>query len=293
MFYAMAARTKEEGPMVESSTEVDHGSPGKTIKVTPGNTLDQMTPPGMDPSLRELVLMIQGEMAKSTVANVLQGGDIPAGTAFASLNLLVQTAVGVLKTSKELAEFALADIYTLFLLWAHYTKNSIDGYGTAKADLGKQYKIEWDEIDPEAIYLSVELSPDVPLDRMQRANTAMLMLQRPGFYSKERALEEMGVTDPDQVIKEAYFEQLMEAQIMNIIQTLQMQSQMQFQQQAQAQQMGLQAMQQQMAGAPGGNGFNPEQGGLPPQMAQPQATREGVTGEDVLGNEAPLGLGGF
>ena len=38
-----------------------------------------------------------------------------------------------------------------------------------------------------------------------------------------------------------------------------------------------------------GNGFNPAQGGLPPQMAAPEATREGVTGVDRMGNEAPQG----
>ena len=101
-------------------------------------------------------------------------------------------------------------------------------------------------------------------------------------------------------MKQIYFEQLLDANIQNIIQTLMAQSQMQIQMQAQEQQMAMQqqqqgmaAQQQQMAGAPGGNGFNPEQGGLPPQMAAPGATREGVTGEDRMGNEASFGMGGF
>jgi len=300
MFHAMAPRTKEEGPQGESSTEVDYGSPGRTVKVTPLNTLDQMQPPGPDQGLRQLVIAKQAEMAKSTVANVLQGGDLVPGEAFASLNLRTQTAVGALKPPKELAEYGLGDIYTMFLLYAHYTETDIMGYGTTKADEGQQYKIAWDEIVPEAIYLSVELTPDVPLDRQQKANTAMMMLQRPGFYSKERALEDMGVTDPDQVMKEAYMEQLTDANIQNIIQTMMAQSQMQVQMQAQEaqmmqqqqQQMGMEAMQNQMAGAPGGGGFDPNQGGLPPQMAAPGATREGVTGEDMMGNEALMGMGG-
>ena len=39
--------------------------------------------------------------------------------------------------------------------------------------------------------------------------------------------------------------------------------------------------------------FNPAQGGLPAQMGAPGATREGVTGEDVMGNEAMMGMGGL
>ncbi len=278
--------------MVESTTEVDYGTAGRTVKVTPQNTLDAMQPPSLDPSLREMVAALQSEQAKSTVANVLQGGDVAPGTSFASLNLQTQSALGSLKPPKELAEQALADIYTMFLRYAHYNDNPIDAFGTSKSDMGTQYRIEPDEIAPEAIYLSVELTPDVPLDRQQRANTAMMMTQG-GFLSKERAMEDMGITDPDQVMKEVYFEQLLGANIQNIIQTLMAQSQMQMQMEAQQAQMGMAAVQNQMAGAPGGNGFNPAAGGQIPQEVVPGATREGVTGEDMMGNEAQMGMGGF
>ena len=310
MFYAMAPRTKEESPiqsLPESTTKVDHGTPGKTVLVTPGHTLDQLQPPGPDPGLRQLVMAKQAEMAKSTVANVLQGGDVAPGEAFASLNLRTQTAVGALKPPKELAEYGLGDIYTMFLLYAHYTETDIMGYGITKADEGQQYKVAWDEIDPEAIYLSVELTPDVPLDRQQKANTAMMLVQA-GFYSKERALEDMGVTDPDQVMKEADMERLWNAMITDKEQTIlamgqlaiqqqqmamQAQQQQQMGMQQQQQQMGMAAMQNQGANVPGGNGFNPAQGGQVPQEVAPGATREGVTGEDRMANEAAMGMGGF
>ena len=58
------------------------------------------------------------------------------------------------------------------------------------------------------------------------------------------------------------------------------------------QEMGMEAIQGMMAGAPGGPGFNPQQGGLPPAMGAPGATREGVSGEDMMGNEMMLGMGG-
>lgn len=291
--YAMAPRMKEEGPQVESTTEVDYGEPGRVAKVTPANVLAQLSPPGLDPGLHEVSREIQAGITKSTVSNVLQGGDVPAGTAFATLNLATQTAVGALKPAKELAEFALADVYELFLLWMHYTKKDIEAYGMGKySDVGKQYLIEWDEIDPQRIYLSVELTPDVPLDRMQRGNVAMMMVQS-GIYPKERALEEMGVTDPDVAMKQVFFERLLDAELQRIIQLQSLQDQMAIQQQQAYEQQAMASLQNQMAGAPGGPGFNPEMGGLPPQMAAPGATREGVTGEDMAGLETGIPMGGL
>jgi hypothetical protein len=294
--YAGSPRFKEEGPMAKEgrSTEVESGDLGLKVDVTPQNTLTPIPPPGLDPNLQAVDAMIQGATSKSTVANILQGGDVAPGTAFATLNLATQTAVGALKPGKELAEHALADIYTLFLLWAHYTKNDIVGYGKGKADFGMEYVIKASEITPEKIYLGVELKPDVPLDRMQKANTAMMMVQS-GIYSKERAMQDMGITDPETVMKEVAFDQLFQAQLQNIIQLQAMQAQMGLQQEQQAaaqeQQLAMQTLQTQMAGAPGGNGFNPAEGGLPPAEAAPGATFEGVTGEDRIGNEAPFGMG--
>jgi hypothetical protein len=292
--YAGSPRWIEEGPMPTDArtTEVEAGDVGLKADVTPMNTLKPAQPPGLDPNLQFVNDMIRGDMAKSTVSNILQGGDIPAGTAFATLNLATQTAVGALKPGKELAEHALADIYELFLLWAHYTENDIKGYGKKKEDYGEEYVIKASEVDPEKIYLSVELKPDVPLDRMQRANTAMLMMQS-GIISKERAMEDMGITDPETVMKEVVFDQLLASQIQQIIDMQNLQMQMGMQQQAQEQQLAMQTIQNQMAGAPGGNGFNPAMGGGPPAEAAPGATREGVTGEDLMGNEAPFGMGGF
>ncbi|MCK5430542.1 MAG: hypothetical protein KAI94_13770, partial [Anaerolineales bacterium] len=187
-----------------------------------------------------------------------------------------------------------------FLLYAHYTKTDLTGYGTGKKDKGQEYTIASDEIEPNAIYLSVELKPDVPLDRMQRANAAMLMVNA-GIYSKERAMGDMGITDPDKVTEEMFFERLTEAIWQNRIDQMAMELAMQQQQQQQAMQQEQQAMQQQqlpaqqteMVGAPGGIGFDPNQGGSPPIEVVPgAATFEGARGQSRAGEELPYDLGG-
>ena len=290
-------------PPETRGTELEFGELGSKADVTAGGTLRQTSPLITDPGLREIADRTRAANEKSTVAGVLQGGQATPGEAFASINLRTQTAFGTLKPSLELSEYGLADVYTLFLLYAHYTGKDLVGFGTGREDNGQSYTIKADTIVPDSIYLSVKLKPDVPLDRQAKANTAM-MLVNAGIYSKERAMEDMGITDPDMVTEEMFFEKMTEARWQNMIDGMneqrqmamqmqmmqaQQQAQQQAQMQAQAQQQGLANLQNQAAGAPGGQQFNPAMGGAPPQEVAPGATREGVTGMDRAGNEA---LGG-
>src|SRR3989304_354087 len=299
----ISPRFSEEGPIpVENrKTFVDYGPDASNpiVQVTPGNTLRPLLPPSIDTAALQIQDRLAAERAQGTLSSILKGGELPAGTSFAALNLGTLIATGALKPPKEVSELAIADIYSHFVYWAHHTKNSIKGYAKG----GEQYSIEWDEIDPENFYIECELKPDVALDRQQRANVAMMLVQA-GLMSKEKALEYMGENDPTAILKQVHFEQLVDNRINLIMQREQLQLQMEAQQMTMQQQQqmadeqayqqqAMAAQQGQMAGAPGGEMFNPAQGGLPAQMGAPGATREGVTGEDVMGNEAMMGMGGL
>jgi len=301
----VAQRGKEEGPTpIESrTTQVDYGpdAVNPTIQVTPGNTYTPIPPPPIDAAALQIQDRLAAERSQGTLSSILKGGELPAGTSFAALNLGTLIATGALKPAKELAEAALADVYSHFMYWANHTQNSIEGMGKD----GAQYAIEWDEFDPENLYINCELKPDVALDRQQRANVAMMLVQA-GLMNKEKAIEYMGENDPQTVLKEIDKDRLRENRIQIMIQREQMQVQMEaqqiaMQQQQQAadeaamaqQEQALAAQQGQMAGAPGGQMFNAAAGGLPSQMGAPGATREGVSGQDMLGNEQFMGIGGL
>jgi len=181
---------------------------------------------------------------------VLFGGQVPAGTAFETLNLLTQTALGQLKPSKRLTEQALAEIATIFCLWAKHTGVSLDAMGTEeRGDLGKMYSIPYDEIDPNKLYISVEMDTFSPSSEGMKANAA-LMKRQLGGYPLEYALEDVGVSDPQRAMRTAEFELLKQAELQNAIQMKQAMQQMQLQQMAQQQQMAAQqamAQQQQEA----------------------------------------------
>jgi hypothetical protein len=124
--------------------------------------------------------------------------------------------------------------------------------------------------------------------------------------SRERGLEEAGVSDPQTEMKQAMYEAIMQNELQIALQTAQAKAQLQIQmlamQMQQAQQQAM-MMQQQGGGQqlpneppppgiPGaeGQGFNPAMGGQPPAMMQPEATREMQTGRARGG--VPVATGG-
>ena len=277
-------RYAEEGVNQSEETQIDYTDPSRVAKVPVGNTLRALPPEQGDPALQNVVAELQGQMAKSTVSRILQGGEGLAGEAFAALNLRTQTAVGALKPAKELAEQALAEVFTLMLLWAHYTENDLSAYGTGKFDVGENYVIPWNAIDPSAIYLTVSLTADLPTDQMARLNAGM-MANRLGV-SKETIMEDVGIEDPDSELENWYLERYTDEYVALQVAAMQGEQQMQMQQAAQEQAaVAAQTAQAGMSGVAGqGQGYNPAMGGTPAAVAYPGMTREGATGVDMSGN---------
>jgi hypothetical protein len=305
----------DEGPN-QMEADVNYGDPLKIAKPAPGNTLKALPPAPIDQGLQQIADMISSDVQRSTISRILMGGDIPSGTAYSTLNLATQTAVGALKPAKELAEKALAEMFKIMLAWVVHTNVPLLAYGNVEksTSYGENMVIQPDEIDLSALYIDVELSPDVPTDRLQRANAASIMVQY--GYPREYALEDLGVDDPQQAIRQWYFEryvqQKFDLETQREQQEVQLEGQaqqMQIQMQAQQAQMQMQQQQQmaqqppmQQGGMPPegmspegmppepgqGQGYNPAMGGTPAVMSMPpdQALREMVR-QQTFGGEEP------
>lgn len=287
-----------EGVAYDEPVERDFEDPDGLMILPAGKTARPIARQGLDPGKNELIAQMQAEIGRTTVPSVLQSGDTLSGESYAGLNMRVQVAMGALKPGKELAEKALAEMFSLMLLWTAKGEKPLNARGVDKrTDLGMQYEIDPETIDTENIYITVELKPDNPTDRVQQANAGMI-LQQLG-YPKEYVLEQVGVEDPQAAMKQFWIERLKEARIQNIIDLERMQMEQGMAQQAQDAQMAQQqeaqmlAQQQQMQGPiQGGPGFNTGMGGMPPAMAFPQGTREELAGEDMFG-EAMVGMEGL
>ena len=208
--YAAAPRLKIEGPT--DQVEVDYGEPGRPAFVPPGHDLSALAPPLFDQSLAVIADRIGARIGKSTVPRVLQSGDFPAGTAFATLNLATQSGIKALTPYKELAEQALAEMFTQMLNWVHYRGEPLIAYGKGREDGGKHYVIKPTDFDINNVYIDVELTADVPSDRMARINASALAVRELG-YSRARALEQIGESDPDVIMRQAREEELEQVEL--------------------------------------------------------------------------------
>jgi len=277
-------RYAEEGVNEAQNTEIDYTAPDRIAKVPMGNVLKALPPEQGDPALKEVNDFIASQVDKATLSRILIGGNIPSGMAFSSLNLMTQNALGVVKPAIRLTERAVAEVMKLFMLWSEQSGISLNGYGkNKKRDIGQEYIIESNTIDPQALYLEVEMMPDQPTDRQSRINAAAIMVQAFDI-SKESALEMVGISDPLSLMEARYMEKMVENRIQTIMDTERMRSQMQVQMEAQAITMQMQqsATQQMQPGT----GVNPQGGALPPQMgAQGEMNRENVTGQSFTGEE--------
>jgi hypothetical protein len=288
-FTEAIAQAFKKDKVVDGDVDMDYTNPDGIMQVPQGTNVQQLSKQPLDPAKMQMMDQLRSNIERATVSRLLQGGDV-AAESFAGLNLMTQTAVGALKPAKDLTQNALAEMFTLMVLWADYTDTPITGKGMSKEDAGDEYKIDPQLIDVNNLYIQAELNPQLPTDMMQRANVASLVV--PLGYSKKAALSDLGVDDPEKMLEESFMEQLDEAQQQLIIQGMQMQQQQaadaQAQQQAEAQAMAQQEAQQ--GPIMGGQGFNPGMGGTPPAVAAPTYTREDVTGEDAAGNPMVSGL---
>lgn len=307
--YAAAPRGIISGPSKEGF-EQDFGEPGNPAWEKPGHQYRPVESPRLDQNLFAVVDRIANAVDKSTIARILQNADIAPNTAFSTLNLATQTALGALKPYKHLAEVSVADILTIMLMWIKVGGEVVMGKGYDGKYADQQMIINPDEIDPNNIYLDVELQPDVPTDRLQRINAGRI-LQSMGV-SVRRSLEEAGISDPEQAINEGYFDQMRAQKVALRLQKNQQAQQLEFEREAAMQQFELQmqqqemmmAMQEQQQPEPGmigpeeqyasgppqtgpfgelnGSGFAPNEGGIPFAQGAPELTRETLNGENEV-----------
>jgi hypothetical protein len=291
-------------PRLQSNTfdgegvDIEYGAPDRQVALKVGESAGQMVPPPIDQGLLQIGDRLSAAMSNSSVPRVLQNAEFPSGTSFALMNLATQSAVKSINPVKSLSEGALADICRQMLYWIDYAKVPETAMSERMADEGMRYVVSPDDFDPENCYISVELTADIPTDRLSRMNAAALGVERLG-YSREAALEDIGVEDPQNMMRQSFYEGLLQNEIQIAMQNAQMSAQMKWQMLQQQMQMQMQAQQeasmqggtgqlpneQPTQGIPGatGQGYNPAMGGTPPAMLEPEGTREMQAGSDNQG----------
>jgi hypothetical protein len=275
--------------------QVDNTDPAGLLDLPQGTRNFQvMAAQSFDQRLSRNKSDFQGRIWQSTVAKQLQSLEFPSGTAYSSVNQVLSTAAKSLSFFQRLGQNTMAELAHQMLCWIKYygkKYGEVDLYGrySDKTRNGQEIRIGSNTIDPDVLQLECLLTADLPTDRLQQINAAV-MLKNNFQVPEAEVMEELGYHDPREMADRRAMEDYERIYIQTDLQKIQRAADLEFQQQqmelqmqaqkeaaAQQQEMAAQQQEQQMAAASAnaapaneqaqGQGFNPAMGGTPPVQA--------------------------
>jgi hypothetical protein len=235
---------------------------------------------------------------QSSVSRVLTTLETGNRESYSSFNQRLTAASNSLAPQKIIGEKTHAELAHQMLCWIkyygkEYGKVDLVGRYDDKTRMGEEVRIDSDTIDPDVLEIEVTLTADLPIDKLQQINGAVLLKQN-FRVPEEELVEDLVGGDPSELAKrrnlEDYKNAYIQADIKRIMDAeqletqqkmMEMQAGIQQQQQAQAAEQEAAARQQEQAQADAANnatpaqgameGMTPNMGGMPPvQMARNQ-----------------------
>jgi predicted lipid carrier protein YhbT len=266
-----------------------------------GEQTEVLFPPPLDPAVREWMDRNTQKGASSVGMKGLMNTDVTGNVQFAAVQAQIDLSKSVLDPYLTAYQHNGTELAKLAFMWIVKSGMTITGYRTKDKNpdrgkvKGEKINIGPEDFDPRAMIIKCELLASG--DELRRMNVfsqaKQIGLHVPDSEILERmnwgtpeALEQKWMKEQIQNMALTMFQKQQDAQLQMMVSQQQMQMQMQAQQaqqqaQMQAQQQAQQPPQgmsppEQMGGAqmmPGGMANDPNQGGLPPAMSNPQETR--------------------
>lgn len=252
---AAAARFAAEVPS-NQEIELDSTEPESVIKL-PNGTRNFQPLPGnsVDQRISQNKSDYKARIWQSTVARALQTLEFPSGTAYSSVNQILSTASKSLAFYQLVGQHAMEEIAHQMLCWIKYygkKYGTVDLYGKymdqRQANYGQDIRIASDTIDPDILQIECILTADMPVDRLQQINGAV-MLKNNFRIPEGDLIEDLGYGDPNDLANRRDLEDYERAYVQTDLQKIQMQAQLEMQQAQMQMQMQAQQAQQQQAQA--------------------------------------------
>jgi len=232
------------------------------------------------------------------VNKVLNTLEFPSGTAYSSVNQLLTQATNSVIACKLLGELALGELAHLMLCWGKYYdkeygngETSLYGQYDDKKRSGQEVSLAWNMINPSALDVEVILTPDIPIDKLQTINGAVLMKQN-FRVPEEDLLEDLGVMNPMEAAERRDQEDFNNAYIQNDLQKIQMETQLEFEQKQMEMQAGLQQQQMQQQQEAQSQQMQQEQAMRQQEAAGASASQNGSPAQDQMAGMNPA-MGGM
>lgn len=234
--------------------EIDNTEPVGILKNPPGTRNFTPLP---SQSVDQRVMMQKNEFEsgiwEATVARMLNTLEFPGGTPSSSVNQQLTTATNSLSPYKMLGEMLLSELAHLMLCWGKYYdkeygkgETSLYGQYEDKTRTGEEVTIPWNTIDPDALDIETTLTADVPVDRLQQINGAVLV--KNNFrVPEEELIEGLGYGNPNELAKRRDLEDYKAAYIQADMKRIALQPDLEAQQQQMEMQAGIAQQQNEQA----------------------------------------------
>lgn len=270
------------------------------LDVAAGEEAQVITPPPLDPGIRELMDRNSQKAASATGLKGLQNMNVTGNVQYAAVNAQIQISKSVLDPYLTCYQHNSVELGKLAFLWITKSGKTITGYRTKSKNYdkgkvrGQKINVGPESFDPRTMIIQCELLPTNTSDEMQRMNVFSQAVQIGLPISKGDIVERMGWGEAD-IAKQDWLKeqleqmalanfqkmqdmqlQMQQQQAMMAMQMQQQQAQMQMQQQAAPQGPPGQVPPEQMGGSemmPGGGANNPAMGGNVPAQSAPGMTQ--------------------
>lgn len=252
---------------------IDRSIVGGVVNVPPGQDLQPLAERVIDPSQTYGADQASRLFEESTIPKQALGAPPSQQMPFSAISLLNQSGRLPLMGAKMVGGQTIAGLLTIALQWLRADGGRAEVYEYGKKG-GGVLALTAKDI-PERLVLEVNLEVDLPTDKLQLANTGMMM-KNAKLASRRWIQEEiLGIGQPDAMTKEIWMEERMDLETqMRLAAAQQMLAA-----KMQAQQAGLAAQQAGPGQAPPPPGGPPMAGGGEPPMPPPEMGGPGMSAE--------------
>lgn len=258
--------------------ETNYGEPGGRIELGPNDKHQQLTPPGIDRGIQEVLQMFLNAQQTSTLSEVILNPSARPDVPFSALVQVTEAASKSIDPYQAIVEEALADTAELMLRWVILSKRTLVAY----TEDGEQLDLNPKEFKADFLNVTAKVDKSLPVDQAARANVASLIGQRMQIPNST-LLEMVGVDDPslqkkmweqEQIDGVNFQGQVQLVQAANEVELLTRQLQIAQLRQMVQEALAQQAQQQAAGQPPGGGPVGPPNPNAPGQLAPGQAAEQ-------------------
>lgn len=186
--------------------EIDWTRPGINMTLYKGQKLHRMPLDTIPAEMLQVLQVVEAKVPELLMPKVVFGQAPGASMSFSAINLLSQGGrLPLVPVQRGLGD-ALAAALVVVLRWAILEADAVEVYSR-----GVLTRLDPEALDPARLWVEVDITPDIPMDRVQ-LGTLVTQLEARGIISKKTAREWLHILDStaedEQILIEQFIAQM-------------------------------------------------------------------------------------